>query len=146
MAYEAKTKVTDENVRGFIESVPDERKRADALLLVDLFERMTGDTAQMWGPSIIGFGRYHYKYDSGHEGDAPRAGFSPRKANIALYLTSGYEDAAVASQMADLRERLGKYRTAKSCLYINRLSDIDMEILGEIIRLNGLYMDERYPR
>ena len=146
MVYEAKTRQTDESVRTFIEAVPDERKRADSLLLVDLFERMTGDPARMWGPAIIGFGSYRYKYDSGHEGDAPRAGFSPRKANIALYLTSGYQDPEVANHMAGLRETLGKHKTAKSCLYINRLGDIDVEVLGEIIRLNGIYMDSRYPR
>lgn len=146
MTYETKTKETDADVAAFIDAVPDERKRADAVLLVDLFSAMTGDPPKMWGPSIIGFGSYHYKYESGHEGDMARAGFSPRKANIVIYLTSGYENPETGKIMTDLRARLGKHKIGKSCLYINKLSDVDIDVLGEMVRVNGIYMDEKYPR
>ena len=146
MAYELKTKETDADVAAFIESVSDERKREDAIRLVELFSAVTGDPAKMWGPSIIGFGSYHYKYDSGHEGDMARAGFSPRKANIALYLISGYENPETEATMTALRAKLGKHKTGKSCLYINRLSDVDVDVLGEMIRANQIYMDKKYPR
>lgn len=146
MVYEAKTKPTNASVTDFIDTVADERKRADALLLLDLFERITGDPAYMWGPSIIGFGSYHYEYDSGHKGDAPRAGFSPRKANIVLYLTNSSDDPALQAQITELHAKLGKHKLSKACLYINKLSDIDVDVLGELVRVNGIKMDAKYPR
>lgn len=145
MVYEAKTKPTAVSVKDFIDGV-DERRRADALVLLDLFERITGDPAYMWGPSIIGFGSYHYEYDSGHKGDAPRAAFSPRKGNLVLYLVSGSDDPPTAAKVAALRAKLGKHKTGKSCLYLNKLSDVDMDVLGEWIRLGQTYMDKKYPR
>lgn len=144
MAYEAKTKETDASVQAFIDGLPDERKRADTLLLTDLFERMTGYPAKMWGSSIIGFGSYHYKYDSGHEGDSCRTGFAPRKGNFALYLGMAAE--ATLQQMDALRPKLGKHKVGKGCLYFNTLSDVDEEVLGEMIRVSAAHMDEKYPR
>lgn len=144
MAYELKTKETGVTVSAFIDTV-EEKRRADAHKLVALFEEVTGDPAKMWGPSIIGFGSYHYKYASGHEGHMARAGFSPRKANIVVYLMCSYEDPKLQKKVAGLLEKLGKHKTSKSCLYINKLADVDVEVLGEIIRVNQTYMDEAYP-
>ncbi len=146
MAYEIKTKETDIGVSTFIDTVVEEKRRDDARRLVEIFEDITGDPAKMWGPTIIGFGQYQYKYDSGHEGDMCRAGFSPRKANIVLYLNAGYEDAAIEKKNAELRAKLGKHKTGKSCLYINKLADVDLDVLTEMIQLSQTYMDETYPR
>ena len=142
MVYETKTKENDASVRAFIDALPDERKRADTLILLDLFERMSGYPAKMWGPSIIGFGRYHYKYDSGHEGDMCRTGFSPRKANIALYGIGEHQSEPVTALLA----KLGKHKAGKGCLYVNRLSDVDIDVLGELIRVGLAQMDAKYPR
>ena len=111
MAYEAKTKVTDASVADFIAAVENPQRRADAETLCALFEEISGQPATMWGPSIIGFGRYHYRYASGHEGDAPRLGFSPRKAQTVLYVMSGAEG------QADMIKRLGKVKSSVSCIY-----------------------------
>lgn len=135
---ENKTKATPVSVDDFIAAVPDEKKRADALLLKALYERITGEPAVMWGPSIIGFGAYHYKYASGREGDAARAGFSPRTDALTLYLMGDTE------QEAQL-QHLGKHKTGKACLYIKRLSDVDMAMLEEIIAGNWEAMNRLYP-
>ena len=137
---ETKTKATPVSVDDFLAAVPNERRREDALTLRAMLDRLTGDPATMWGPSMIGYGTYHYRYDSGHEGNAFRLGFSPRSANLVLYLASDYpgHDAQLA--------RLGKHKTSKACLYINRLSDIDQSVLEEMIRDTIAHMDERYPR
>lgn len=126
--YELKTKETDNSVIEFIESVENEKKKADAYQLLQIFEEVTGYEAKMWGPSIIGFGRYHYKYASGHEGDAPLAGFSPRKAKISLYLS--YE----SEEREKLLENFGKHTKGKACIYVNKLADIDTDVLKELIR------------
>lgn len=137
---ENKTKMNDGSVAAFIETVPDVRKRADSYTILALMEELSGEKAKMWGESIIGFGTYHYKYESGREGDFLRIGFAPRKQNIALYLIAG------ANRDPHLLQQLGKYKTGKSCLYINRLSDIHLHVLRELITNSLRYMQERYPK
>ena len=145
-AAQNKTVETDGDVEAFLAKVEPEQKRDDARTLVALFERVTGEPAKMWGPSIIGFGRYHYQYDSGREGDFLRTGFSPRKANISLYLMGGYCDPVTGSAQAKKLERLGKHKTGKSCLYVNKLADVDMAVLEEVIADSVAAMDRMYPR
>lgn len=137
---ETKTKPTQMKVADFIDAAPDAVRREDAKTLVALMSRVTGEEPVMWGPSIIGFGSYHYRYESGHEGDACRLGFSPRKAELVLYVLTGSPE-----QEAPLA-RLGKHRTGKSCLYIKKLADVDMTALEEIVRGALAWMDARYPR
>lgn len=137
--YELKTKQTDQSVIEFIEMVENEKKRADAFQLLDLFTETTGYEAKMWGPSIIGFGSYHYKYDSGHEGDAPLVGFSPRKGKTSLYLT------ADENSKAELLSKFGRHTTGKSCVYINKVADVNTEVLKELIQLSVRFLQETYP-
>jgi hypothetical protein len=125
---ENKTKPTSVDVDAFIDSVPDEQRRDEARTLRVLMERATGERAQMWGPSIIGFGRYRYRYASGHEGDACRVGFSPRKADLVLYIGAGRPE-----QAEDLA-RLGKHKLGKSCLYLKRLTPEQMEPIEAMTR------------
>ena len=138
--YENKTKETDASVTEFIDSVDSEKKREDAYRLLEIMGELSGEPAKMWGKSIIGFGSYHYKYESGHEGDSLRLGFSPRKAKHSLYLMSGFDG------YEEIMSRLGKYKTGKSCLYINKLADVDEEVLKELILASLKWMDEKYPR
>lgn len=136
--YEAKTKATEVSPEDFIAAMEDGPRKADAEILLAWFEKVTGLKPKMWGPSIIGFGRYAYTYDSGRSGEFMLAGFSPRKANLSVYILPGYRD------MSDKLARLGKHKTGKSCLYINRLANIDMGVLEEIV-LDGLaYMRRAY--
>ncbi|WP_303969679.1 DUF1801 domain-containing protein [Sporosarcina ureae] len=137
--YKLKTTETDSSVIEFIENVEHLKKREDAFRLLDIFTEATGCKAKMWGPSIIGFGKYHYKYKSGHEGDAPIVGFSPRKAKISLYVTPGDE------HRSDLLERFGKHTTGKSCVYINKVDDIDIDVLVKLIKQSFIYINEVYP-
>ncbi|WP_166001096.1 DUF1801 domain-containing protein [Bacillus sp. Cs-700] len=137
--YELKTKETDNSVIEFIESVDHPKKREDGYRLLDLFTETTGYEAKMWGPSIIGFGSYHYQYATGHEGDAPLVGFSPRKAKISLYLAQG------EPERENALERLGKHKTGKACVYVNKLDDIDLDVLKEMIRQSVDYLKELYP-
>ena len=123
---ELKTKPNKSSVTEFINSVEDPVKRQDSKTLVKLMQEITGSKPLMWGSSIIGFGSYHYKYASGREGDWFMAGFSPRKQNLTLYIMGGIKDQA-------LFEKLGKYKTGKGCLYVKRLSDVNVEILKQII-------------
>ena len=125
---ENKTKANDASVEEFLNAVPDEKKRADAFRVLQMMREETGEEPQMWGDAIIGFGSYHYKYASGREGDAPLIGFSPRKANLALYITSDFD------RYGALMERLGKFTTGKACLYVKRLSDVDEATLRELVR------------
>lgn len=125
---ELKTKPNDASVEEFIGRIADERRLADARALLALLRKITGEEPRMWGPSIIGFGAYHYKYATGHEGDCPVAGFSPRKRNFSLYLTCDIQ------QHADLLEKLGKHKTGKGCLYINRLEDIHLPTLEKLVK------------
>lgn len=134
-----KTQQTDASVEAFIGTVADQRQAEDARTIVSLLERVSGEPARMWGPSIIGFGSYHYKYESGREGDMCRIGFSPRKGNTVLYIVDGFP------AYQDIMARLGKYKTGKSCLYVKRLSDIDIGALEELARGSLAHMDERYP-
>ncbi|MBD3331691.1 DUF1801 domain-containing protein [candidate division GN15 bacterium] len=136
---ENKTKPTNRGVKTFIKSVDDAQKRADCEALLDLMQEATGEKPRMWGDSLIGFGDYHYKYDSGREGDWFVAGFSPRKANISIYLMCGLDH--VAEQL----ERLGKHKRGKGCLYIKRLEDIDQKVLASIIKKSAAYLKKRYP-
>lgn len=122
-----KTTITSVDPAAFIASVENPVRRADAQTLLEMMSRVTGCAPKMWGPSIIGFGRYHYKYDSGHEGDAGLAGFSPRKANLVVYLVPGFDD--IGERLA----ALGKHKIGKSCLYINKLADVDLAVLEEMI-------------
>ncbi len=119
--------MNDASVAGFLNSVADEQKRKDSFEIVKIMKQIAKEEPKMWGPSIVGFGSYHYKYESGREGDSPMIGFSPRKQNITLYIMPGFED--YQGQL----NRLGKYFTGKSCLYIKRLSDIDVDVLKELI-------------
>ncbi|HMO81219.1 MAG TPA: DUF1801 domain-containing protein [Pyrinomonadaceae bacterium] len=125
---ELKTKKTDASVDGFINSVANQERRADAFRLLEMFTRITGEEPKMWGPSIIGFGHRVLKYDSGRELDWMVTGFSPRKANLSLYVLCG------APNEAEYLAKLGKYKNGVSCLYIKRLSDIDEHILEQLIK------------
>lgn len=134
-----KTQPTDESVIKFLTGVTPEQKRQDAFTLLEMMERLSGYQAKMWGPSIVGFGQYHYKYDSGREGDFMRIGFSPRKANLSLYIIAGI------NKYQDLLAQLGKHKTGKSCLYVNKLSDIKLSVLEQIITEELAFMAEKYP-
>jgi hypothetical protein len=136
---ENKTKATEADPAAFIDAVKDPVQRADAHAISALMSRLSGEPAQLWGPSIIGFGRYRYKYDSGREGEMCRIGFSPRTGQTVLYLLDGY------GERADNLARLGKHKTGKSCLYIKRLSDIDTTVLAEMISGSLAYMASKYP-
>jgi uncharacterized protein DUF1801 len=125
---ELKTKQTDDSVAAFINSVDDVQKRKDSFEIVEIMKQATGLQPKMWGTSIIGFGSYHYKYESGHEGDMCLIGFSPRKQNIALYV--GVNN----GNIPELLQKLGKHKTGKGCLYINKFSDVNADILKQIIK------------
>lgn len=134
-----KTTETTVSVTGFLQAVPDETRRKDGLQLMDIMEQLTGFKPKMWGPSIVGFGSYHYKYDSGHEGDAPLAAFSPRKEALVLYLSTQYDEKQV------LLQQLGKHKTGKGCLYIKKLSDVDIPVLKKMILQSVDYIKKLYP-
>jgi hypothetical protein len=126
---EIKTKLTDASADNFINVVPDEVKKQDSFKLLELFTKLTGESPKMWGTSIIGFGQYHYKSErSSQEGDWPLVGFSPRKQNLTLYIMPGFD------AYQDLLAKLGKHKTSKGCLYINKLADVDQEILAKLIK------------
>lgn len=131
-----KTKENDADVEAFLNAVPDERRRNDGLAILALMKEVTGEEPRMWGDSIVGFGRYHYKYASGREGDMPLAGFSPRKQNLTLYIMMGFDG------FDELRGRLGKHKVSKACLYINKLSDVDEAVLREMVRQSYDHMRE----
>ena len=124
---ELKTKPTDKSVDLFLKRVENPTKREDSFKILELMKELTKEEPVMWGDSIVGFGKYHYKYASGREGDWPLVGFSPRKQNLTLYIMSGFD------KYSELLENLGKYKTGKSCLYINKLKDVDTKILKELI-------------
>mgnify|MGYP001043423092 CR=1 FL=1 len=125
---ENKTRPTEASVEEFLNNVPNERRRRDSFQVLEMMREVSGEEPRMWGDSIVGFGQYHYKYASGREGDAPRIGFSPRKQNLTLYLNFDYDgfDALMA--------RLGKAKTSVACLYINKLEDVDLTVLREMVR------------
>jgi len=134
-----KTQKTKASVGEYLMQVENEEKRVDCFKIKEMMERITGTTAQMWGTAIIGFGTYHYRYESGREGDFMRVGFAPRKSNIVLYIMAGFSD------YETLLAKLGKHRTGKSCLYIKQLSDIDESTLEEIVTRSVAYMAQKYP-
>ncbi|GAB4032994.1 DUF1801 domain-containing protein [Spirosoma gilvum] len=125
-----KTTETTQSVTDFINSVADEPKRTDSIRLVEIMQAQIGFEPKLWGPSIVGFGSYHYKYESGREGDAPLVGFSPRANALTLYLGS-FEG------KDELLQKLGKHTTGKGCVYVKRLSDVDIDTLNELIRRSG---------
>lgn len=137
--YELKTKENDNSVIEFIEKVENPKKREDAYKLLDIFTETTGYPAKMWGTSIIGFGSYHYKYASGHEGDAPLVGFSPRKAKISLYFATG------DSNREELLGDFGKHTMGKGCVYINKVSDINIDALIALIKQSMTFLKNTYP-
>ena len=122
-----KTTETNRSVTEFVNKVENEVKRDDSFKLIKIFKSITGYEPKMWGPTMIGFGSYHYKYESGHEGDAPLAAFSPRKDSLVLYFATEYENREV------LLSQLGKHKSSKSCVYVKKLSDIDLKILETMI-------------
>lgn len=136
---ELKTKFTTASVEDFIAGVENPKRREDAKVVAALMAEISGEPATMWGPSIIGFGRYHYRYASGHEGDAPVVGFSPRKANLVLYFAG--DEPGYSERLA----RLGKLKAGKACVYVNRLSDLDEAVLRDLIRLTIETTRARYP-
>jgi hypothetical protein len=135
-----KTVVNDASVEAFLKAIPDEAKRGDGLTLLELYSKITGEPAKMWGPSIVGFGQYHYKSErSSQEGDWMLTGFSPRKQNLSLYFMGGFES------LQDLLKELGKYKTSTgSCLYFNKLADVDLGILEKMVRKSFVQMREKY--
>jgi hypothetical protein len=139
MRYEAKTKPTPVSPEAFIDSVDHPGRRADAHAVLALLTEATGHQPVMWGPSIIGFGKYRYTYDSGHSGEAPLVGFSPRKANLVLYMAA-YDEARDA-----FLARLGKHKTGKGCIYLNRLADVDTGVIAEMAKWSMKTLKERHP-
>jgi len=135
---ELKTKPGKQSVKAFVDGIEDEQKRKDCRVLQKLMRELTGEKAKIWGDSILGFGTYHYKYKSGREGDWMLTGFSPRKQNLTVYIMPGF------SRYESQLEKLGKHKTSKSCLYIKRLSDIDLDVLSEIISQSVKHMKHMY--
>jgi len=138
MASNNKTLPTKVSPTDFLGQVQPARRREDGLILLEFFNRVTGLKPQMWGASMIGYGRYRYKYKSGREGEYFLTGFSPRKAALSVYIMPGYRD------LEDKLARLGKHKIGQSCLYINKLDDIDMDVLEEIVRDGVAYMEKNY--
>ncbi|HKJ19581.1 MAG TPA: DUF1801 domain-containing protein [Woeseiaceae bacterium] len=135
---ENKTQATGASVAAFINSIDDKQQRADARKVAAMMRKATGKSAKMWGPSIVGYGAYHYKYASGREGDFLMTGFSPRKQALTVYVIPGF------TPFEALMNKLGKYKTGKSCLYIKRLSDVDEKILEQLIDRSVKHMREHY--
>ena len=133
---ENKTRPTDQSVIDYLSSVEHKTRRKDGLTLLEIMQEITGEDAVLWGSSIIGFGSYHYKYESGREGDMPLVGFSPRKQSMTVYIMPGFED------YDEMLEELGKHKIGKSCLYINKLADVDEEVLRKLIRHSYIHMKE----
>lgn len=138
MAAEAKTKPTKEKVTDFLNRVSDDSRRADCYAVAKMMEEITGQKPQMWGPSIVGFGTYSYKYASGHSGDWPLAAFSPRKTDLTIYLSVAFE------KKEELLSQLGKHKTGKSCLYIKRLADVHLPTLRKLIKASVKDAKDRY--
>ena len=134
-----KTIENNASVRSFLDAIPDTQRKGDAKRLAGMMRRLTGHRARMWGDSIVGFGRYHYRYASGREGEWALVGFSPRKQNLAVYVMPGFKP------FAALMKKLGKYKTGKSCLYIKTLADVDETVLEQLILESVELMRERYP-
>ena len=141
--YAAKTKATGIDPADYIASLADPRRREEAAALDAIHRRVTGLAPKMWGPSMIGYGCYAYRYASGHGGEAMRGGFSPRKAALTVYLMGDYGERQTEAEA--LFARLGKHKTGKSCLYLNRLADVDLAVLEGLVTLSWEAMAARYP-
>lgn len=135
---ELKTKPTKVSVKKFLDSIKDERKRDDSFVVMEMMKKITKEEPKMWGPSIVGFGKYHYKYASGHEGDMCITGFSPRKNALTIYILPGF------LKYDPLMKKLGKYKTGVSCLYIKKLEDVHMKVLNELITESVKHMKKKY--
>jgi hypothetical protein len=135
---ELKTRQTGEDVTAFLDSVDNEQRRKDAYTILKLMKSVTRAEPKMWGPSIVGFGSYHYVYESGREGDWFLTGFSPRKQTLTLYIMAGFE------RCDELMQKLGKYKTGKSCLYINKLENVDMKVLKELVAESVRHMKKNH--
>ncbi len=135
-----KTQFTAVDVYAYIDDLDNDQKKKDSLALIKLMEEATGEPAKMFGPSIIGFGQYHYKYATGHQGDAPLLGFSPRKAAISLYVFTGCEE------HKHLLEGFGKFKMGKACIYIKKLDDIDLDVLKNIMQESIAFISDKYER
>jgi hypothetical protein len=133
-----KTKLNDDSVEDFLNAVEDKQKRADSYKLLKMMVEISGEPAKMWGDAIVGFGTYHYVYASGREGDWMLTGFSPRKANISVYLMAGFDE------LGDELNALGKHKSSKGCLYVKKLSDIDEKVLRKMIKKSIDIMKKRY--
>lgn len=133
-----KTKPTNSSVSAFLDAIEGDERRKDCQMLAAMMTKITGKPAVMWGPSIVGFDTYHYKYESGREGDMAVTGFSPRKGDISVYLTAG------SAEQADLLARLGRHKMGKSCLYIRKLSDVDLTVLEQLISGSVAEIKRRY--
>lgn len=131
---ELKTKPTGRSVKAFVDAVADPGRRKDCRAVMKLMKAATGESPKMWGPGIVGYGSYHYRYASGREGDWMLTGFSPRKQDLTLYIMAGF------ARYDALMKKLGKYRTGKSCLYLKRLSDVDLDVLDRLIRASVKHM------
>jgi hypothetical protein len=131
---EQKTKPSDERVEDFLNGVADERKRQDCFAILEMMREVTETEPKLWGGTMVGFGSYHYKYESGREGNSFLTGFSPRKQNLTLYIMAGFEE------YDPLLQKLGKYKTGKSCLYINKLADVDTAVLRELVERSYNHM------
>ena len=140
-----KTVENDGDVMEFIENVPHDTRREDAKKLLEVFGRITGKKPKMWGGSIVGYGSYHYRYETGREGDMCRTGFSPRKQNMSLYVLSCTSEAKNKARQSELLDKLGPHKRGVSCLYITQLKKIDMDVLEELIAFDKEAMDEKYP-
>jgi hypothetical protein len=136
---EQKTKPTEQTVESFLNKVESERVRDDCAVLIKMMKKITGSSPKMWGPSIIGFGQYHYKYESGHEGYSCLAAFSPRKGNLVVYAMSG------SDKHENLLTKLGKYKATKGCLYIKKLEDVNVAVLEELVKGSVDTVKEKYP-
>ncbi|WP_313369062.1 DUF1801 domain-containing protein [Sphingobacterium mizutaii] len=135
-----KTQFTADDVYAYIDDLDNDQKKKDSLALIELMEEATGEPAKMFGPSIIGFGQYHYKYATGHQGDAPLLGFSPRKAAISLYVFTGCEE------HKHLLEGFGKFKMGKACIYIKKLDDINLDVLKNIMQESIAFISDKYER
>ena len=133
-----KTIETDSSMMGFLNSVEHAKRKEDALKVLSILKEITSSPAKMWGKSLVGFGSYHYKYESGREGDFFKAGFSPRKVALTIYIMAGFE------RFEELMSKLGKYKTGKSCLYIKKLEDVDEEVLKDLMKASFDYMTNKY--
>ncbi len=131
---EMKTKRNDQSVEAFLNGIADEKMRQDCFTVLNLMKQVTGAEPKMWGPSIVGFGDYHYKYESGREGDWFLTGFSPRKQNLTLYIMPGF------ARYDEIMKKLGKHKTGKSCLYIKKIDDIDLSALEELVKQSVAHM------